>query len=246
MKSDPQYIGINEAAVTLDTTPDRIRWLCSQGLVRRTSIDGDPHVRLDDIEEITERDLLGELRPGELVKRMLLLEKKVERLEGALDLLYQVSELSASRFPYMVNEDLLRLYSMVEDELEQTCWETDKLISLGDMLVKVTEVEIERLNALLRTDQSWGAFHQLSIQLTRYVGSHPEIDSSAELQRARELLHAARKNLRTVGALFIEKSNQLGPSRTLLERTAAVDVEGFDILVRQLKSTCPPGKMKLT
>lgn len=245
MGSDPIYIPVSKAAGVLDCETDKVHELADQGLIRRKLEGDEAFVRRDDIEEVYRLQLVGELRPGELVRRLLFAEQKISRLEGAVNLLFEVNQLAGSRFAQMDDPELHQVYGDVVDALGEDHWELNGIISFGEAFLKITEVEIDRLNDLLQLDRAWMPFYQLCLKLTRFIGVSAELDTNLEMQRARDLLYQGRKNLQTIAILFIERKAQLGPSRELLAKMAATDVEGFDTLAKQMISTSPRKKLKI-
>ena len=247
MGSDPIYVPVSKAAEILECETEKVHELCDQGLVRRKLEGDEATVRREDIEEVYRLHLVGELRPGELVRRLLFAEQKLARLEGAVNLLFEVNQLAGSRFAEMDDPELHQVYGDVVDAMSETEWHVDRMIDLGEVFLRITEVEISRLNEILQIDCAWKPFYRLCLKMTRELGVSVEVDTNLEMQRARDLLYQGRKNLQTIAILFIENKAQLGPSRELLAKMAAADVEGFDTLAKQMSSTAPTkhGKLKL-
>jgi len=239
MESNSQLITVSEAAELLDTTEDRVTQLWAEGLIRRTERGGVILVRRSDVEEVLRDGLVGEIRSGELVKRLKFLENRVDRLESALDLLYQVNDLGSARFPSMTDDELSSLYSNVELELRQDDWPVSRMFSLCEMLMRLTEEEIDRLNNLRCVGDSWKVFLDLALRMSHFIRKRKDLDTDLDLQRLRDILVHARRNVKELAILFIEYEAQLTPSRNLMERLASADIEGFDDILRQLKVTRP-------
>lgn len=241
MGSDPIYIPVSKAAGILDCETQKVHDLCDQGLIRRKLEGDEALVRRDDIEEVYRFQLVGELRPGELIRRLLFAERKIAKLEGAMNMLFEINGLAGSRFTPMDDSEIHELYGAVVDALGEETWEVKQLVTFGEQFLRITEVEVERINDLLQIDNAWMPFYRLCLKLTRFVGLSSDLDTNLEMQRVRDLLYQGRRNLQTIGILFIEHKAQLGPSRELLAKMAAVDVEMFDTLAKQLVNTTPKG-----
>ena len=247
MGSKPIHIPVTKAAELLDCEPAKVHELADQGLVRRTFEGDTALVRREDIEEVYRLQLVGELRPGELVRRLLFAEQKIIRLEGAVNLLYEINQLAGSRFSLMEDAELHSIYSSVIDALGETHLEREMMVEFGEIFLRITEVEIDRLNELAQIDHAWKPFYRLCLKLSREVGVSRKLDKDLELQRIRDLLHQGRRNLQTIAILFIEQKAQLGPSRELLAKMAAADIESFDALAKQMVSAAyTGGKLSLT
>lgn len=243
--SKGKYITPTEAARILGCKPRKVHDLCDQGLVRRLNEGDDVFVRSEDIAEIHRLNIAGEMQPGEMIRRILFLETKVRRLEETLNLVLEVNGMAASRFIKMEDIDLHRLYQEVERALGEEEWSVEEMVRLCEIFVKITEVEVDRLNELLNTDHSWQPLYRLCLHMTRYVATQPDLTTNLDLQRVRDLLHAGRKNLSTIAVLFVEKAGQIGPSRKLLAKLAASDLELFDAMAKQLKGSSGRGKLQL-
>lgn len=235
MESDAIYITVSEAARILDCEVDRIHELLHDHAIRGKREGDLTFVRQEDISELLRMEMIG-IRMPELVKRLLFLETKVGRLETSLNRLYEINELSSSRFASMNDRELHELYVNVTSMLKEEEWPIERMLRLCEVFIKITEVEIERLNDILRLDNAWFPFYRLSLELTSYVGKRNDLELNYNLQKVRDLLYVGRKNLQTIAILFIHQKAALGPSRELLAKMAAVDVEAFDVLVADL---CP-------
>lgn len=244
MGSNPkEFIPVSKAARILHCPQEKIHDLCDQGLIRRKYEGDSCHVRAVDVTEIHRLNIAGEIPPGDMIRRLLFLEREVERLKEAVNMLFEVNGLAASRFVKMEDGHLLNLYQIIERELGEEDWPTDRLLSFCEIFIKITEIEIDRLNEMLKIDHSWQTLYQLCINVTRFVAAHPQLSTNLELQRVRDLLVVSRKNLSTIAVLFIEKAAQLGPSQKLLQHLASNDIDSFDDLARQMKKTGRRGRV---
>lgn len=247
MGSDSNFIPITKAAQILGRTVGQVRDLLDQGLMKwKTDPQGVVVVDQIDLAEIHRLNLAGEIKPGELIRRLVFCERQVERLQLAVDLLMEVNNLVASRFTNMSDSDLMNLHDNARDAAGEKEWATDQMIHFCEVFSKISEIEIDRLDELLVTTNSWKTFYHLCIEMTRQVGAHPQLKTDLNLQRVRDLLYIGRKNLATIAVLFIEKSAQLGPSRKLLLKTAAVDIDLFDQLAKQLRETSHKGHLEIS
>jgi hypothetical protein len=246
MGSDVKYILVSQAAKILGSTPKKVHNLLDQGLMRWRADGDNILVNQEDLAEIHRLNIAGEMKPGELIRRLLFLEQKVHRLENAINLILEVSGQAASRFLHMEDSDLYNLYENVMVASGQDTWAEDEMLTYSEIFMKITEVEIDRLNEMMNIDHSWQTFYRLCIDMTRYVVQNRDLEFNLNLQRIRDLLHYGRKNISTIAILFVEKSAQLGPSRRLLAKMAASDIEVFDQLAKQLKTTSRKGHLQIT
>ena len=93
-----KYILVTEASNLLNCTVDRIHNFCDEGLVRWCHKGDERYVLQEDIAEIHRLNIAGEMKPGELIRRLLFLEREVDRLKSAVNRLYEVNNLSSSKF----------------------------------------------------------------------------------------------------------------------------------------------------
>lgn len=239
MGSKDEYILLSRAASILGWPQDKLQDIISQGIVN-WKIEGDSiYVNQADVADIHRLNIAGVMKPGELIRRLLFLERKVDRLELTMDMMLESSGLSASRFRMMTDKELQDLYDNAVGMLAEDKWTKDEMTPFCEVFVKISEVEIDRLNAIISLDHSWQTFYELCIRMTRHVASHPQLGNSLDLQRIRDLLSAGRKNLSTIAVLFVDKVAQVGPTRTLLERLAVSDLEAFDALARKIGKKTP-------
>jgi hypothetical protein len=233
MESGPTYITVTAAADILDCEVDKVYQLLDEHMLRGKREGDLTYVRQEDVAELLRLDMIG-IRYGEMVKRMLLLETQVSRLKASVNLLFEVNKLASSRFLEMGDVELQSLYNNIVNELGESEWEVARMLQLAEVFLRITELEIERLNDLMSMDNCWLPFHRLALRLTSYVGRHDGLETSYELQRVRDLLYGGRKNIQAIAILCIENKAQMGPSRKLLAAMAAEDIEAFDVVVKQL------------
>ena len=91
MFTDQKIIPISKAASVLGCSEERVHELADQSFIRRQHEGDQCFVYTEDIAELKRLDIIGEMRPGEMVRRMLMLETRVEHLQHALDILYEVT-----------------------------------------------------------------------------------------------------------------------------------------------------------
>lgn len=241
MGDDQKIITISKAADILNCSEDRVHELADQSLIRRHHEGDQCYVFSSDIADIRRLDIAGEMRPGEMVRRILILEQQVRRLQASMQLMYEVQELAASRFGNMSDVDLVKLYENIT-MLAQEDLNVQMIDEIAELMMQITEVEIDRLNELQNTSNTWLPFVQLCHRMTRQIVSDPALATSLPHQRANAKLSMAKKNVMTIATFFIERAGVLGPSRELLARAAAIDIEAFDIIARKVKRE---GKLKL-
>jgi len=235
MESQPKFVSPEHASELLGVTTERVEQLCDEGLLRRRSTDtGGWEVQQEDLVEIHQLNLAGMMRPGALVRKVLLLEREVSRLKSSLELLYEVNGLSASRFVGLSDIELAQIYRNVVQECGNTTWTMERMLSLAEVFIRLSEIDVDRLNDLLGLTNGWLPFYQLCLKLTRFVGRQETLKTELRVQQLHDLLWMARKNLQTIAIMFIEQKALLGPSRELLAVMAAQDVDAFDELAKQL------------
>jgi hypothetical protein len=234
MGSNAEYILASKAAKILNCPVKKVHALADQGLIRK-QIEGDEiFYRVEDINEIHKLSIAGEMKPGEMIRRILFLEREVSRLKDAVNLLYEVNQMASSRFVQMDDFELLKLYENALENIGEDFWSIMTMTSFGEIFMKITEVEIDKLNELLSVDSSWRTFYELCMKLYNYVLKNKELKTNLELQRVRDILYLGKKNLATIAVLMTEKASQLGPSRRLLDKLTATDAEMFDSVAKQL------------
>jgi excisionase family DNA binding protein len=233
MESNPVYITVTEAARILDVEADRVYELLDDHAIRGKREGNTTYVRQEDIAEVLRMNMIG-IRLPELVHRHVILERTVERLQIAVDKLYEVNNLVSSRFSPMTEKELLELYGNIVDHLKDEEWTLPRMLQLCEVFIKLTEIEVDQINEALSIDNSWLPFYRLALRMTRFVGTQDDLESNYDLQKVRDLLHVSRRNLQTIAILFINQKAALGPSRELLAKMAATDIEAFDILIREI------------
>lgn len=239
------FVLVSEAAEILGRPSSYVKTLCNEGLVRKKTMNGKVFVRVDDITEVHRLNLAGEMEPGELVKRLLLLELRTARMEKALSLVFKVNEIQASQFEQMNDGELFNLHSNFNSEKDENEWTVDRMLSCCEVYMKITEYEISRLNEILKIDHSWKIFLELNLKQSRYVRENPKTKFNLELQRIADLLAQGRKNIRSIATIFIERSAVFGSSQKLLATMAASDLEAFDELAKQSAKRNRRGKHAL-
>lgn len=245
MGSNDKYILVSQAAKILGCTTKRVHDLLDQGLMRWRAEEDNILVCQEDLADIHRLNIAGEMKPGELIRRLLFLEQKVHRMENAINLLLEVNGQAASRFIHIEDSDLLNLHENAMTAIGQEVWSVEEMLKYAEVFMKITEVEIDRLNEMMSIDHSWQTFYRLCLNMTRFVAQSGKLETNLDLQRIRDLLHFGRKNLATIAVLFVEKAAQLGPSRKLLAKMAASDIELFDHLAKQLKGNGRPGHLQI-
>lgn len=240
---EQSYISVSKAAEILSCSEGKIHELCDQGLVRRQHEGDFVHINASDIAELRHLDIVGEMRPGEMVRRLILLEQEVRRLKSSVNLLYEVNNLAASRFAAMEDTELLTLFEIVNNACSVDEWDLGEVDKFAELFMKVTEVEVDRANELLDIDNAWLPLIQLCTKLTRRIISDADLATDINLQKIHTKLMMGRKNLSAVALFFIEKAGILTPARKLLSKVAHTDLEAFDFIAKSLKKS---GNMKLT
>jgi hypothetical protein len=206
----------------------RLRWL----------LDGDVlMVKRDDVVELEASYGFTEMSDDEVRRNVVVLQRTVARLQSSVDLLLRVNGMAASSLGTLSDTELLSLFINMTDELRSTSWARPRLWSCAEVYVRIGDAEIDKLNELAKTEAAWRPFYELGLKQLRYVTELPELHTDLELQRIKDVLARGLTNLRSIAITFIELSGQTTSTHDLLARTAALDVAGFDTLVRQLKAT---------
>lgn len=237
MNEEQKYISVKQAAEILSCTPKKVHELCDQGLVRR-QLEGEcVYIRADDIAELRQLDIIGEMRPGEMVRRLIMAEQEIRRLRLSVNLLFEVNNLAASRFANMTDPELLSLFETITNACDLDNWNLNEIDKFAELFIQVTEVEVDRINELSNIDNAWLPLLQLCTKLTRRIVSDRELSTNINLQKIHTKLMMGRKNLSAVALFFIEKAGVMTASRKLLSKVAMTDIEAFDFIAKQLKRT---------
>ena len=235
MTIDQKFMLISEAAELLSCSVDRIAELSDQGMIRRHIEVDQVFVRKEDVIEIHRLNIVGEMKPGEMVRRLLLLEQEVRRLRASVDMLYEVNGLSSSRFAELEDDELLMLYRNIIDLLAATNWPVDRMDSVSEVFIRISEAEIDRINEMENMEKGWLPFLQLCLKMTKYVSKRKDLRKDLDLQRVFTKLAIGRKNLVGIGLFFVEKGALLSSSRKLLTQIAYADIDAFDVIARTIK-----------
>lgn len=230
-----EWVSSEIAANELGLDHDSIVHLAQENFVRRLTDGNQLFIHQADIDRLRDLRKAADIDPDELARRVLILESTVARLTESVNLVYQVNEMSSSRFEGMDDGDLLMLSENISSELVEEEWSIARLLSCCEVFLRLSELEIERLNEITEEDHAWKPFYELCLQQSRYVAEHEDLDTDLDLQRCRDLLAQGRRNLRGLAVLFIELSHQDGPSHKLIAAIAAADMDMFDSLIKQLK-----------
>jgi hypothetical protein len=111
--------------------------------------------------------------------------------------------------------------------------------------MRLSEIEIEKLNELTETKDTWKPFLMLCLKQIQYVTTHPDFPYDIDLQHARDLLCRGRHNLRSIAVVCIELDHAQGTTKELLANMAASDIDAFDTMVRQLKARSRRGNLQI-
>ena len=102
-EKEKTFMSASKAARILTCSVERLHELCDQGLIYRQCEGDNVFVRTSDVMELKRLDIIGEIKPGEMIKRLLMMETTVSRLESTLNMLLEVNEIASSRFSEMSN-----------------------------------------------------------------------------------------------------------------------------------------------
>jgi hypothetical protein len=229
-RNNQEWISLEEAAAEIQIAPESILSLANEGLVRKL----DSRVNRSDLQTLSKLMGVAEIDPDSLSHRVRILESTVSRLKEAIDILFQVNNMSSSRFSSMEDTELTTLYENICSELNKNNWDIGRILSCCEVFIRIGECEIEKLNNLVGTNHSWKPLYELCLKQSKYVNAHPKLETDANLQRCRELLNVGRKNIREIAVVFIEVCNSLEPSYKLVSALATTDIDTFNTLVKQL------------
>lgn len=244
MGSNPKgFISVEEAAEILGCSTERVGRLAEHGMMKHRQSGKDLLVDGEDVRAVARLGISDELPAAELIHELRMLKAKVARLETSINMLFQVNEMAASSMTDVDIDNLVQLHRVVEADLASEEWPTDRLLSYCEVLIKLSEEDIDRLNRVLETDHSWEPFYRMLINVSSYTANHPDLSTNLGLQRVRELLTTARSNLRSIALFFVHISNNYSPSRDLLAELASNDIDMFDDLARQMKATNSKGRL---
>ena len=240
-----EWISSESAADELGLDIASIEHLANDNFLRKLTVGNQLYIHRSDVERIRQLRKAAEVDPEELTRRVLILENIVERLTDSVNLLYEANGMHATRFEDIDDGDLIFLRENVAQELDHDSWPIDRLLSCCEVFLRLSELEVERLNKITNDNHAWRPFYELCLKQSRYVTEHPKFDVDIELQRCRDLLSQGRQNLRSIATIFIELSHQDSPSHELIAAVAAADMDMFDTLVKQLKAKTGTGSLEL-
>lgn len=240
-----EWISAKSAADELGLDIESIEYLANDNFLRRLTDGNQLYIHRSDVERIRELRKAAEVDPEELTRRVLILENIVERLTDSVNLLYEANGMHATRFDGMDDGDLMLLRENINQELARDTWPIDRLLSCCEVFLRLSEIEVERLNKITDDNHTWRPFYELCLKQSRFVGEHPKLDTNIDLQRCRDLLAQGRLNLRTIATIFIEMSHADSPSHELIAAVAAADMDMFDTLAKQLKGKAGVSNLEL-
>ncbi len=233
MKSSIKFIPISEAARIMNCTTERIHAFADEGLLHR-KLEGDQaFVDQAEVLEIHRLNLAGELKPGDLVRRLLELESKVRRMEAQINLIFEVNGMLSSRFKEISDADLAVFYESAILLSGTTDFDYDLFYQVADYLIKITEVEISRVGELLCVDNAWHPFYYCCINMIKILVQQEGYDQNLKLQKLHSKLLVGRKNLSEIGIFFINHSAAYGPSQKLLASMAVDQIESVTVIAQR-------------
>lgn len=242
MGSNPKgFIPVAEASRILCCSEDRVKSLAHRGLLKWRESGDEFLVDGEDVSAVARLGITDELPGAELIHEMRLLRAKVERLEASVELLFQTNEMAAGRMSGLNLDELAQLHQVISNDLDSSEWPADRMFSYCEIFIRITEEDIDRLNTILGHPHSWEPFYLLLLRISQYLRNLPDLKTSLQLQRIRELLEIGRANMRAVATFFIHASNDASPSKELLSKLASNDIDQFDDLAKQLKAVNPRG-----
>jgi hypothetical protein len=165
-------------------------------------------------------------------ERLLLIEARLQRIEGTLNLLFEVLNLGKNRFAKIPEQTLRDLHAKASMLEREKIWLPGTMIEQAQVFVRLHEVDLVHLNLALDIKDSWRPFLNLCLKMLRHLRTR-DLTTSLELQRAQALLLTGRDNLRLCAALLIEREHYADSSASLLAQVAAEDLDAFDTLVRR-------------
>jgi hypothetical protein len=239
------FMDMAEAAEILNCTEERIEYLCTSGSLRHQLTSEGRRVHIGDVDEARRLSAEGALPMSELTRKVVFLEAQVQRLEEAVNVLFSINGMLASRFSKMTNSQLVDLFHVLDRDIGVNVWPVERLLNYCEIFIRIGEDEVHRINVALDIDNSWLVFYELLMNVSKFVANHPELETNLDLQRVKELLAVGRKNIRDVSRYFIERSGESSTSQRLLYDLASNDVDMFDDLARQLKAKSPRGHLAL-
>jgi len=230
------WISAHEAARRLGCDIDTVRTIAENGAIKWIGEGQKLFFRSGDVDEVCRLSGGAEMSQDESRRRLVFLERKVARLEEALELMLKVNNMSSSRLDPMDDDTIMLLFQNITDSLQEEEWSIPRLLSCCEVFIRISEPEIERLNELFERNDSWRPLLELCLKQLRYVTTHDEFPVDINFQRCFELLGVGRQNLRSMAVIFIELHRLEGTSNDMLAGLAAADVDAFDAVVRQFKS----------
>jgi len=229
------WISIHEAARRLGCDENMARTIAENGAMRWIGEGQKIFLRAEDVDDVVRLNGGPATTNSEVRRRLAFLESKTERISEALDIVLRVNSMAASKLDAMEDDTLLLLYENIRGELNAKEWSQPRLLSCCEVYLKISESEIDRLNELTKSKDTWRPFLELCLKQIKYVLSHEEAPYDIKFQRCYELLNTGRKNLRSIAVVFIELCAMAEAATEMLSRLAASDVDSFDIIMKQSK-----------
>ena len=222
MGSLDDYVKINEAARILGKSSRTIKNYTRSGTLRYRKFrgQGKSHwIRKDEVEAL--KEILEENGGGICELRELLRSIKVRlhAMDRRLDFLMYVNGLDVSVLRDAPDEDLISLYDEVCAYLKMPRTEGRKKIPhmqrWAQVLMQVTEVEMERLVGPTQNVTPWVPFYKLCRMLMKETKARKGFAFIETLQFTYRMLDKARQQLGQSIVVFTEsQASEIGPRKT--------------------------------
>lgn len=172
---------------------------------------------------------------ADLSLKVQVLEQRIEKLQASVDTLYELNQLAATTYVAMTDAELALLYTTAERVLSEPTFDALLLAKFGEVLLRLTEAEIERINTSLQVTDSWLTFFRVCVRAMRVITHDPELSMSEPLRTLYVKYQMGRKNLTKIAAFFTTRDPLTPPHRQFLNHAILEEIDTFDALALTFK-----------
>jgi DNA-binding transcriptional MerR regulator len=230
-RSGLRWVSYQTAAKKLGCSVEEIDQFVTSHLVRSLN-DGEARFvaegDLDDLVQIKEAPPVNTVH---LARNQALIMERLERLEEAINLLYEANGLTSFRMGHLEDQTLVELAANIEQMLEQPTWALPRLLSCAEVFLKLTHVEVERLNELTGNPNAWRPFMELCLKQQVWLSRQPALIKQYDWARAVDLLNQGRKNLNQLMLFYCWFNQDMSPIFDIAKSVCTEEGNTLDILV---------------
>lgn len=234
------YVKIAEAAKILEVCTRTVKMYGKYGLLTLKRIKGQGRWKWCKRDEVTAlKEVLDEQgNARSLIEMLKGLRVKLKAMDRRLDFLMHINGLDVAILRDAPDEKLIELYDEVCEYLDAPRTNRRRQMAhiqrWAQIVMQVTELELERLVGPTQDTTPWGPFYQLVRMLMREVRGRKHFSHNESFQFTYRMLDKARKSLGQAIVVFTEaQAADVGPRRTRgLYKIGAVE----DSLTRYIQS----------